>query len=98
MKNELYYWRMENGHEHSVVGMETEDVKKEFATFHSKTGEDLTQEQYRDYVAEHEHTYIVDEVVEEFDELTEEKAQEWEDKDYIAGFEGEGNDVLVEFY
>jgi len=96
-KNQFLYWEMENGHQHSYVAIECEDVLNEFATINKK-GE-LTQEQYREYVAEHERTHVLDQVIETFEgDITEELAQKWEDEDMVAGFEVDEFGVLVEFY
>ena len=85
--NQFLYWEMENGHQHSFLIYNTEDVLKEFAT-ENNAGE-LNQKEYQIYVAAHENTNVIDEVVEEFTELIEELAQKWLDNDYIADFEVE---------
>ena len=96
-KNQFLYWRMANGHEHSFLLHETEDILQEFATDNDE-GE-ITQEQYIDYIERHEHTTLEEIIIEDFDELTIELAQNWLDKDYIADFEvQENNEPFIEFY
>jgi hypothetical protein len=96
-KNQFLYWRMENGHEHSYLEFETENILNEYATENQEGI--LTQEQYIDYIERHEHTDIEEIIIEDFNELTIELAQKWLDNDYVANFEvQENNEPFLEFY
>lgn len=96
MKNVFLYWRMANGHEHSYLKMDTIDIMQEYATGNEE-GE-LTQAQYIEYIENKEHTTIEDIEIIEFETLTENFAQSLLDKDMIADFEIEDEEVLIEFY
>lgn len=91
---QLLYWAMENGHEHSF--MCDKNIFKEYAT--SNEAGELNQEEYQAYIEEKENTRLADEVVIDFDELTVELAQEWLDNDYIAYFEVDDDEIIIEFY
>lgn len=96
-KNQFLYWRMSNGHEHSFLLFETENIIREYATENEEGI--LTQEQYIDYIERHEHTTLEDIVIIDFEELTVELAQEWLENDYIADFEVQENgEPFIEFY
>lgn len=95
-KNQFLYWRMANGHEHSYLQFKTTDIMQEYAT-ENKEGI-LTQEQYINYIERHEHTTIEEIIIEDFNELTVELAQKWLDNDYIADFEIDDGEPLIEFY
>ena len=96
-QNQVLYWRMENGHEHSYLHFDTENVLKEFATDNEK-GE-LTQEQYITYIEKKEFTQLEDIKIIDFTELTVEFAQELLNNDYIADFEVQENgEPFIEFY
>lgn len=96
-KNQFLYWRMSNGHEHSYVAFETEDIMKEYATENHEGIK--TQEQYIDYIERHEHTTLEEIIIEDFTEYTLELAQKWLDNDYIADFEvHEDREPFIEFY
>lgn len=96
-QNQFLYWRMANGHEHSYLHFDTENVLKEFATDNEK-GE-LTQEQYITYIEKNEFTQLEDIKIIDFTELTVEFAQELLNNDYIADFEVQENgEPFIEFY
>ena len=95
-KNEFLYWKMANGHEHSYLTIDTLDIMQEYATENEK-GE-LTQEQYIEYIENKEHTTLEDIEIIEFETVTENLAQSLLDKDMIADFEIEDEEVLIEFY
>ncbi len=94
-KNQFLYWKMENGHEHSTLAWNA-DVLGEFA-IENEAGE-LTQREYQIYVSGKEHTHLINEVVEDFEVLTVELAQKWLDNDYIADFEVDNDEIIIEFY
>lgn len=96
-KNQFLYWRMENGHEHSFLSFETEDVLTEFAIENEKGV--LTQEEYIEYVEEKEHTILEDIHIINFKELDVELAEKLLENDYIADFEVEDDgEPVIEFY
>jgi len=95
-KNQFLYWKMENGHEHSTLAWNTDDVLGEFA-IENEAGE-LTQKEYQIYVSAKENTHLINEVVEDFEVLTVELAQKWLDDDYIADFEVDNDEIIIEFY
>ncbi len=95
-KGQFLYWRMENGHEHSFMSYENDNILSEFATA-NECGE-LTQEEYIEYVEKNEDTILEELIVINFQELTIELSQEWLEKDYIASFELEEKDLIIEFY
>lgn len=94
-KNQFLYWIMANGHEHSFLKFETEDVLQEFA-IENEEGE-LTQHGYIRYIKEKENTNLENIEIIEFKELNEEFAQSLLEKDMIANYEIDG-EIVIEFY
>lgn len=95
-KNQFMYWRMENGHEHSYLAIDTPDIMREFA-IENEEGE-LTQQGYISYIEEKENTNLEDIKIIEFKKLNEEFAQSLLDRDMIADFEILDGEVVLEFY
>lgn len=95
-KNQFLYWRMENGHEHSYLAIDTADILQEFA-IENEEGE-LTQQGYISYIEEKENTNLEDIKIIEFKKLNEEFAQSLLDRDMIADFEILDGEVVLEFY
>lgn len=94
--NSFLYWRMANGHEHSYLQMNTQNITEEYATENEEGI--LTQKQYISYVENTEHTTLEDIEIIMFDEITEEFAQDLLEKDMIADFENDNGEIIIEFY
>lgn len=93
------YWEMQNGHQHSYYG-----DWNDFATFAKDTtetftaGQELTQEEYMQFIKEYEETDIVEIIEIDEDIFNEQKAEELYLNGYIAGFYKDSYDLVLEFH